>query len=92
MNAFKALSIKEFGAELSEQDYPTLKKIGIFVLTMFGSTYLCEASFSHMNGIKTKVRNKLTDVNLLSCMGVALTSYELNIDDLVKTHQSQPSH
>ena len=31
------------------------------VLTMFGSTYVCEAGFSAMNNIKSKKRNSLTD-------------------------------
>uniref|UniRef100_A0A8P4GNU0 SPIN-DOC-like zinc-finger domain-containing protein n=1 Tax=Dicentrarchus labrax TaxID=13489 RepID=A0A8P4GNU0_DICLA len=34
--------------------------IALFLLTMFGSTYTCELSFSHMNAIKTHNRISLT--------------------------------
>ena len=38
--------------------FPTLRQVAIYFLTMFGSTYMCESSFSHMNSIKTKQRKQ----------------------------------
>ena len=61
-SAFKGLPIEEFWAELNEQDYQTLNKLGIYEFAILRSAYMCESSFSYMNGIKTNVRNKLTDV------------------------------
>ena len=33
----------------------TLQRVSIAVLTMFGSTYACEQSFSHLKNIKTNL-------------------------------------
>lgn len=41
------------------KDYGTLKMLAMYVLTMFSSTYTCEAAFSKMNLIKTHERNRL---------------------------------
>uniref|UniRef100_A0A671LBA9 Uncharacterized protein n=1 Tax=Sinocyclocheilus anshuiensis TaxID=1608454 RepID=A0A671LBA9_9TELE len=45
-------------------------------LTMFGSTYTCEQSFSHMNNIKSNQRSVLTDESLNACMKLNSTTYE----------------
>ena len=37
---------------VSETAYPGLRKVALHILTMFGSTYSCEAAFSTMNIIK----------------------------------------
>ncbi|XP_026068491.1 protein ZBED8-like [Carassius auratus] len=37
-----------------ETAFPGLRKLALYILTMFGSTYNCEAAFSTMNIIKSK--------------------------------------
>uniref|UniRef100_A0A6Q2XKQ7 HAT C-terminal dimerisation domain-containing protein n=1 Tax=Esox lucius TaxID=8010 RepID=A0A6Q2XKQ7_ESOLU len=44
--------------------YHTMQRVRIAVLTMFGSTYACEQSFSHMRNIKNYLRSRLTDGSL----------------------------
>uniref|UniRef100_H2MR48 HAT C-terminal dimerisation domain-containing protein n=1 Tax=Oryzias latipes TaxID=8090 RepID=H2MR48_ORYLA len=46
----------------------TLQRVSVAVLTMFGSTYACEQSFSHLKNIKTNVRSRLTDGSLNACI------------------------
>ena len=41
--------------------YHTLQRVSIAVLTMFGSTYTCEQSFSRLKNIKTNLRSRLTE-------------------------------
>ncbi|CAJ1074342.1 PREDICTED: SCAN domain-containing protein 3-like [Xyrichtys novacula] len=53
-----------------------LSKIALYTLTMFGSTYSCEAAFSTMNIVKDKYRNRLTNDHLHMCSRMALTSFE----------------
>ncbi|QQP33001.1 General transcription factor II-I repeat domain-containing protein 2-like, partial [Caligus rogercresseyi] len=53
--------------------YSTLQRVSVAVLTMFGSTYACEQSFSH---IKTNLRSRLTDESLNACMKLKLTAYQ----------------
>uniref|UniRef100_A0A3B3Y521 SPIN-DOC-like zinc-finger domain-containing protein n=1 Tax=Poecilia mexicana TaxID=48701 RepID=A0A3B3Y521_9TELE len=56
--------------------YDTLKRVSIAVLTMFGSTYSCEQSFSHLKNIKSNLRSRLTDESLNACMKLNLTKYQ----------------
>lgn len=49
---------------VSESAFPGLRKVALYILTMFGSTYSCEAAFSTMNIIKTKYRSRLTSKHL----------------------------
>ncbi|GFU61137.1 uncharacterized protein TNCV_763971 [Trichonephila clavipes] len=44
--------------------YDQMKKLAFAVLSLFGSTYICEKSVSSMNIIKSKLRSRLTDENL----------------------------
>ena len=48
------LPITQFWPPLSEEHYPNLRRFGLHLLSMFGSTYLCEAAFSAMKSIKSK--------------------------------------
>jgi hypothetical protein len=53
---------------VSETAFPGLRKVALYTLTMFGSTYSCEAAFSAMNIIKSKYRSRLTNEHLHMCM------------------------
>uniref|UniRef100_A0A3B3HT75 HAT C-terminal dimerisation domain-containing protein n=1 Tax=Oryzias latipes TaxID=8090 RepID=A0A3B3HT75_ORYLA len=70
----------------------TLQRVSVAVLTMFGSTYACEQSFSHLKNIKTNVRSRLTDGSLNACMKLNLTSYQPDYKSISKTMQHQKSH
>ncbi|CAL8364845.1 unnamed protein product [Gadus morhua 'NCC'] len=43
-----------FWADVNPHQFPNVKRAAVLVLSMFGSTYTCESSFSHMNSIKKK--------------------------------------
>uniref|UniRef100_A0AAY5L2Z6 HAT C-terminal dimerisation domain-containing protein n=1 Tax=Esox lucius TaxID=8010 RepID=A0AAY5L2Z6_ESOLU len=58
--------------------YHTMQRVSIAVLTMFGSTYACEQSFSHMRNIKTNLRSRLTDGSLNAYMKLNLTTRPLD--------------
>lgn len=72
--------------------YHTLQRVSIAVLTMFGSTYACEQSFSHLKNIKTNLRSRLTDGSLNACMKLNLTTYQPDYKAISKTMQHQKSH
>ena len=72
--------------------FPNTKKLALFVLTMFGSTYTCESSFSHMNAIKTSSRASLTNEHLHHCLRVALTSYEPSFSSIAQSKKCHFSH
>ena len=72
--------------------YHTMQRVSIAVLTMFGSTYACEQSFSHMRNIKSNLRSRLTDGSLNACMKLNLSTYEPDYKAISKTMQHQKSH
>ncbi|KAL2092927.1 hypothetical protein ACEWY4_010239 [Coilia grayii] len=82
----------KFWSDVNAHQFPNIKKVAIFVLSMFGSTYTCESSFSHMNAIKNSYRCSLTDSKLHQCLQIALTSYEPNVTDLVQNKKCNFSH
>ena len=49
---------------ISDTDYPALKQCVQKVMSFFVSTYTCEATFSTMNIVKRKQRNRLTNAHL----------------------------
>ncbi|XP_072251163.1 general transcription factor II-I repeat domain-containing protein 2A-like [Leuresthes tenuis] len=51
--------------------YINMKKYAFGVLSIFGSTYLCEQLFSSMNFIKNKHRSRLADESLQACMKIS---------------------
>lgn len=73
-------------------NFETMRRVSTAVLTMFGSTYSCEQSFSHMNNIKSNQRSRLTCESLNACMKLNLTTYEPDYKAISKTMQSQKSH
>ncbi|QQP57713.1 Uncharacterized protein FKW44_002793 [Caligus rogercresseyi] len=68
----------KFWSDVNTHQFPNVKKVAVFVLSMFGSTYTCELSFSHLNAIKNSYRCSLTDNKIHQCLRIALTSYEPN--------------
>lgn len=79
----------EYWNFLAEEKYPYLRKLCMYITAFFGSTYLCEATFSTMNSVKTKFRNKITDAHLLDCIRIAVTSYEVDHKKLTDGLQCQ---
>jgi len=72
--------------------YHTLQRVCIAVLTIFGSTYACEQSFSHLKNIKTNLRSRLTDESHNACMKLDLTKYLPDYKAISNTMQHQKSH
>lgn len=72
--------------------YPKLTTLAAKVLSMFGTTYLCEQVFSMMTINKTKLRSKLTDEHLNAILRCAVTQdLTPDIDRLVKGKRCQVS-
>lgn len=72
--------------------YGNMKKYAFAVLSMFGSTYLCEQIFSNMNYIKSKYRTRLTDESLQSCVKIKVTNYMPDVEKLSSDVRKHKSH
>jgi len=61
-------------------------------MCLFGSTYLCESTFSNMKYIKNKYRTRLTDYNPDNCLRMATTNYSPNLEKISDEIQYHPSN
>ena len=81
-------TLTEFWCDV-EQEYPVLGKHALIELLPFGSTYMCEVTFSALTHIKTKQRNRLDVENSL---GTAVSTLPPELSKLMKDKQAQVSH
>lgn len=51
----------EFWKSVPMEKYPNVKRASLKILSMFGSTYVCESVFSTLKQVKSKHRSVLTD-------------------------------
>ena len=87
--AFASSTLEEFWLSVAAE-YPGLSKAAIDILIPFGSTYLCEKTFSSLTFIKNKYRSRLIRVE--DDLRVAVSSLTPRIQLLCSKKQAQPSH
>lgn len=73
-------------------NFISMKKLVIALLTMFGSTYSCENLFSSMNFVKSCNRNRLDRELTAKCVKLMNTKYKPNIKKLSENKEQQISH
>lgn len=61
---------KVFWKAVSEKKYPILKQEIYKIYSMFGTTYNCEASFSTLKIIPTKLRNRVSNIHISDLMRI----------------------
>ncbi|XP_008185363.1 SCAN domain-containing protein 3-like [Acyrthosiphon pisum] len=81
----------EFWKHASSQKYPNLRSIALRITSFFGSTWLCESTFSSMKYLKNKYRSRITDSNLDSSLRAAVSNYIPQFSKLAE-NQCQVSH
>lgn len=57
-----------------KEKVPHSMSLGLFILTLFGSTYTCRSSFSRINATKTTNCASLTSQQLHHCLCIAVTT------------------
>ncbi|KAK2720020.1 hypothetical protein QYM36_004059 [Artemia franciscana] len=85
---FQNVTVSQFWLEV-KGEYKELSEIAMSALLPFGSTYLCEVSFSAISLIKTKHRNRLSAQNDLI---IAVSDIEPRFDNILAKKQPQVSH
>ncbi|XP_059573054.1 general transcription factor II-I repeat domain-containing protein 2A-like [Alligator mississippiensis] len=84
---------QDFFKLIPENRFPHLRDLGLKIVSMFGSTYLCESAFSTMKSIKSQYLCSLTDEALTRSLRLALTEESVDIGPLVqKMEGPQFSH
>lgn len=92
IDAFKPNSLIDFYAALPNDTYHNIKKHAMKMSTLFGSTYICEQTFSRMKLLKTQMRSRLTDEHLHQCLRLGVTRMEPDIQLLTSEIQAHSSH
>jgi hypothetical protein len=92
-NVFFSVGIHDFyRLYVNSESFPLLIQNAKQMMSLFGSTYVCEQIFSSMNIIKNDFRSRIGDVRLESCIRVATSSIDVDMDALVSKKQFQSSH
>lgn len=82
----------EFWKSVPIEKYPNIKQAALKILSMFGSTYVCESVFSTLKHVKSKHRSVLTDTHLKELLRVATTEYKPDLKRIVQHKEWQKSH
>lgn len=72
--------------------HKNLRYISMVVSSMFGSTFSCEQTFSSLNFVKNKLRNRLSNTHTSELVKAAVTNFVPNFEKLSAEIQAQPSH
>ncbi|XP_077593579.1 general transcription factor II-I repeat domain-containing protein 2A-like [Stigmatopora nigra] len=82
----------EFWKSVPMEKYPNVKQAALKILSMFGSTYVCESVFSTLKHVKSKHRSVLTDTHVKELLRVATTEYKPDLKRIVQGKECQKSH
>ena len=74
------------------EKYPNVKRAALKILSMFGSTYICESVFSTLKHVKSKHRSVLTDTHVNELLRLATTEYKPDLKRIVQDKDCQKSH
>ncbi|XP_076046674.1 general transcription factor II-I repeat domain-containing protein 2B-like [Oratosquilla oratoria] len=78
---------------LPDDDFPKLKNFAADIASVFGTTYVCEQTFSKMKYVKSTHRTRLTDEHLKAILLIGCSNSKPNIDDILKAkRQFHKSH
>ncbi|XP_077341985.1 general transcription factor II-I repeat domain-containing protein 2A-like [Lithobates pipiens] len=82
----------EFWKLVPMEKYPNVKRAALKILSMFGSTYVCESLFSTLKHVKSKHRSVLTDTHVKELLRVTTTEYKPDLNRIVQDKDCQKSH
>lgn len=90
---FKSGSLLDFYSSLKEENFPNIRRPAQKMLVLFGSTYICEQTFSVMKFTKSRYRSSLTDDHLAAVLRISTSDIQPDFDALVKAqHRLDFSH
>lgn len=89
---YKEGNLLPFYSSLPEKDFKNLKNHARAMFSLFGSTYLCEQTFSKMKYVKSKYRSSLSDEHLKSILIIGTSKFDPKWTEILGNKQMQSSH
>lgn len=89
---YMSSDIITFYRSLDKKKYGNLFQHALRMGSLFGSTYICEQTFSQLHFNKSSVRSSLTDEHLADILTIKCSSNQPDINKLSQLKQAHPSH
>lgn len=92
-NLHQQLSLPEFYRSLEKEKFPLMRRHAKRMISLFGSTYICEQTFSLVTLNKSRMRTKMTDSHLHDVLRVSTTKFTPDLTAILRSKvQHQCSH
>ena len=88
-NQHQLLSLPDFYQSLEKAKFPLMRRHAKRMMSLFGSTYICEQTFSLLTLNKSRLRTKMTDSHLRDVLRISTTKLT---PDLPAILQSKAQH
>ena len=85
------LPLVNFYRQLDKDRFQGIRTLAKKILSLFGSTYLCEKTFSVMNLNKNRLRTRLSDSHLRDILRIKTSVFEPDLGNSLQS-RSHPSH
>ena len=82
-------SLPDFYQSLDNAKFPLMRRHAKRMMSLFGSTYICEQTFSLLNRNKNSLRTKMTDSHLCEVLRVSTTKLSPDMSAIL---QSKTQH
>ena len=80
---FKSQPLLNFYSSLKQEKFRNIKRYAQKMFVLFGSTYICEQTFSVVKLNKSRYRSSLTDDHLSAVLHIATSDIQPDFDTLV---------
>ncbi|KAJ8362383.1 hypothetical protein AAFF_G00376110 [Aldrovandia affinis] len=88
-NLHQLLSLPDFYRSLEKAKFPLMRRQAKRMMSLFGSTYICEQTFSLLTLNKSRLRTKMSDSHLRDVLRISTTKFT---PDLPAILQSKVQH
>ncbi|XP_072221995.1 general transcription factor II-I repeat domain-containing protein 2 [Leuresthes tenuis] len=88
-NQHQLLSLPDFYQSLEKDKFPLMRRHAKRMMSLFGSTYICEQTFSLLTLNKSRLRTKMTDSHLHDVLRISTTKLTPDLPDIL---QSKAQH
>ncbi|KAJ8416205.1 hypothetical protein AAFF_G00382270 [Aldrovandia affinis] len=74
-NLHQLLSLPDFYRSLEKAKFPLMRRQAKRMMSLFGSTYICEQTFSLLTMNKSRLRTKMSDSHLRDVLRISTTKF-----------------